>query len=560
MIKPSKHPQEAERLKALQRYKILDTLSEEAYDDITRIASAICGTEIAVISLVDQERQWFKATKGIEAKETPRDIAFCAHAILKNEVMVVPDATVDKRFCDNPLVVGGPKIKFYAGAPIQTSDGHMLGTLCVIDSNPKILTPHQNEILRALSRQVMNLLELRLNVAALYDFAQELEKAKEASQDLTKAKGEFLANMSHEIRTPMNGIIGMTDLLLRTGLTEEQKEFADNIDTSAKSLLVLLNDILDFSKIEAGKMSLHFEEFELPALLADLEKLFRIQCEQKGIKLNIKYPANLPSLKTDTSRLRQILVNLVGNAIKFTSNGSVSLEIKKLSSNDYRFEVQDSGIGISEENSKLLFQEFSQVDSSNSKKFGGTGLGLAICRRLLSLMKGQIGVDSKLNQGSLFWFELPIEEIEVKVLPAKDKIKSIQLQPIIAKNFKILVAEDNAINKVIITKVLEQMGYKASVVSNGLEVLKKFESEHFDLILMDCQMAVMDGYEATGKIRALDNLSKRNIPIVAFTASAMKGDADKCITAGMDDYVSKPFSREQLEEKLNYWLNSRQAV
>ncbi len=560
MIKPSKHPQEAERLKALQRYKILDTLSEEAYDDITRIASAICGTEIAVISLVDQERQWFKATIGIEAKETPRDIAFCAHAILKNEVMVVPDATVDKRFYDNPLVVGGPKVKFYAGAPIRTSDGHMLGTLCVIDSNPKILTPHQHEILKALSRQVMNLLELRLNVAALYDFAQELEKAKEASQDLTKAKGEFLANMSHEIRTPMNGIIGMTDLLLRTGLTEEQKEFADNIDTSAKSLLVLLNDILDFSKIEAGKMNLHFEEFELPALLADLEKLFRIQCEQKGIKLNIKYPANLPSLKTDTSRLRQILVNLVGNAIKFTSNGSVSLEIKKLSSNDYRFEVQDSGIGISEENRKLLFQEFSQVDSSNSKRFGGTGLGLAICRRLLSLMKGQIGVESQLNQGSLFWFELPIEEIKNKVLPAKEVIKNIQAKPIIAKDFKILVAEDNAVNKVIITKVLEQIGYKASVVSNGLEVLKKIDSEHFDLILMDCQMAVMDGYEATAKIRALDNLSKRNIPIVALTASAMKGDADKCITAGMDDYVSKPFSREQLEEKLNYWLNSRQAV
>ncbi len=554
MIKPPKHPQEAERLIALYRYKILDSLSEQAYNDITQIASAVCGTEIAIISLVDKERQWFKAATGIDAKESHRDAAFCAYAILKNEVMIVPDATLDERFQNNPLVVGPPKIKFYAGAPLRTADGHALGTLCVIDPNPKILTPYQTEILSALSRQVMNLLELRLNVAALYDFTHELEKAKEVSQDLTKAKGEFLANMSHEIRTPMNGIIGMTDLLLRTALSEEQKEYADNIDISAKSLLVLLNDILDFSKIEAGKLNLHYEEFQLPKLLIDLERVFRIQCEQKNIKLNFEYPIDCPVLKSDTSRLRQILVNLVGNALKFTSNGSVSLEVKKVSSNKYRFEVRDTGIGISDEDKNHLFQEFSQVDSSNSKKFGGTGLGLAICRRLLILMNGQIGVESKLNQGSLFWFELPMEEIKNRVLQEDETVKSRNVSSIVTKNYSILVAEDNSVNKIIIEKVLTQLGYKAVIVSNGLEAITALEKNHFDLILMDCQMAVMDGYEATKKIRALKNLLKQNIPIVALTAGAMKGDADKCKLAGMNDYVSKPFSREQLEEKLAYWL------
>lgn len=390
---------------------------------------------------------------------------------------------------------------------------------------------------------------------------KELNKSKELAESASKAKSEFLANMSHEIRTPMNGILGTLQLLRETPMAESQREYVSIAYNSGEALLSLLNDILDFSKIEAGKMTLESIPFELAQLIKELRILLKNKADERGVTLVGEIDQRVPKvIKGDPVRIRQILANLMTNAIKFTDKGEVKIRVDVLALEEksvrLRMEVIDTGIGISEEAQRKLFNAFTQADGSTTRKYGGTGLGLAIVRKLATMMHGSLGVKSEPGKGSSFWVEVAFE-IPQDALPEPGQAPQ-QINVDEPLQGHVLLVEDNPVNQLVAKKMLEKLGLSFEVANNGQEAVDRLRAEHhFNLVLMDCQMPVMDGYAATGEIRSREKTDALvHLPVIAMTANAMDGDREKCIESGMDDYVSKPVKQTELKQVLQKWLSA----
>ncbi len=684
--------EEVKRLKELLSYNILDTPYEQDFDGLVELISIICDSPVAIISLIDAERQWYKAKKGIENRETPLQETFCRHTLLQDEILEIQDARLDERVKDNPHVTAENGIRFYAGVPIKTAAGYNIGTVCVVDTKPKQLSENQKKALSLLTEQALMLLDARkknnslgievdsylrskiketerqliqkeneykrllkaikrssgviefspdgtiLNINQYFlealgyqkeeligkhhrilldeeskklnkvfweelgigtfkkgrlkrlhkdgsevwiqatynpiidsnnkiikvikigqditrEFREEkaIKKAKDTAEALNVQKDNFIANVSHELRTPIHAILGFTELLLAEEINPNKKNYLKSVKTAGDNLLFIINDILDLSKIEAGIIQMDSEVFSLKQLIENVFSILHLKAHQKKILFRFHIPEDLsPNLRGDKNRLTQILLNILGNAIKFTSVGSVELFIssQKITSKKslIEFKVVDTGIGIAQDKLNVIFERFSQAEDNTSRQFGGTGLGLNISKQLIEKQKGTINVESEPGKGTSFTFSIPfaiggsVTQVNTREFKIANKLTGA----------RILLCEDNELNQRLAKAILNESGCIVDLAENGQKGIEFLKNQTYDLILMDIQMPVLDGYQTTSVIRKNLNIET---PILALTANFLISERQKCLQKGMTDYLAKPFTKEELINKIEQMLS-----
>jgi len=658
----------AARLAALNRLEILDSAPEASFDSLVGLTAQIFDAPMAAISLLDADRQWFKARVGLDLSQTDICLSFCLHAVVAGEkLMEVRDTRLDPRTADNPLVTGEMGLRYYAGAVIHAPTGEAIGALCILDTRPRRpMSEARRTQLRTLADGVEDALRLRLELtlhretearliqseasyrmlsdhchdilvradrdgrisyaspstralgyapeevvgrcftdfvapqdrvavlaalARLFDSSPSdevmqapypvltsagdtvwLEGASSLVRDsegratevvsvyrdvtaqralqkrleaAVEAKAAFLANMSHELRTPLTSILGFSALLAKTpGLPHAAGAHVTRITTAGTALLALINDILDVSKLEAGQIELELETTHIPALAEEVRDILSVQASVKGVALQISDDLRCPDRQVDSLRLRQVLLNLAGNAVKFTDQGAVSIRLAEVGDEGdrLRIEVIDSGPGIAEAHRKRLFQRFVQADSSVTRKHGGSGLGLAISRELVELMGGEIGAENRDQPGACFWIEIPAPQAPQKVAPAAPPPAA---SPASGLSGRVLIVDDHPINRELVRLFIGSPNVTTVEADNGQMAIDRAMAEPFDLILMDVNMPVMDGLAATSAIRASCRLNAET-PIVALTAQTGSEIEEKCFAAGMDAVLAKPIAHRDL--------------
>ena len=558
---------EMARLKSLESYGIDLLTPDEALDRITRLARDVFATPIALMSLIDRDRQWCKSRQGVDLASTDRAWSFCDHAIREGSggMLIVEDASADDRFAANPLVVDSPGVRFYMGAALKGRDGHYLGALCVVDFSPRP-APGAAEIeriqglaamaidvleLRRVNREISTQhIELQRSQTALHEseagfrrLADELEEARAKAEAAAAVKGEFLANMSHELRTPITSILGFTRLASwQKDLSEESRGYVERIADAGRALLVTVNDILDFSSLEAGKVVIRSEPVRIEPLCRSTLGLFDLQAQSKSLDLKFENGCEKDlAVEVDPDRLGQLLLNLIGNAIKFTDQGAVELRMAHDAARAIlRIEVRDTGPGIAPDLVGRLFARFSQVDGSLSRARGGTGLGLAICKGLVKAMGGEIGVKSRPGKGSCFWLEIPAPVTKAPdVAPAPDQAPSPNVMA------DVLVVDDHAANRLLAKVILTMAGAKVWEAESGEQAVSMARQRPFDVILMDLRMPGLDGLGALKRIREGQGLN-RSASILDFTADADTRAAERLIAQGFQGMAPKPIEPDEL--------------
>ncbi|MFQ3207319.1 MAG: signal transduction histidine kinase/CheY-like chemotaxis protein [Glaciecola sp.] len=522
---------ETSRLEALYRYKILDTENESVFDELTQLASEICDTPIALISLIDPDRQWFKSKVGLDAEETERDIAFCTHAINQDNVFEVNDTLHDERFKDNPLVTSGPNIRFYAGVPLITPDGHAIGTICAISDKPKKLNRHQCKAMKILSREVISQLELRLRLIEL--------------QEENERRTEFLSRLSHELRTPLHSILSLSQLMLADDefkLSKKNSSYLQHIDFSGQRLLKLVTSILNISKIEEGCFKLHERTMNVTDFFFNLEGMISSLANEKRIDINFNLTSNnISRIKIDDLRLTQVILNLVSNSIKFsTSKQSIFIDVA-VSKTKIVIAVKDDGIGISENDISLLFNKLQRVGNNNNEE--GAGLGLALSKSLIELMNGNIKLFSKLNKGTLVKVNIPLNSSHIDRQPVNAELLRKCFDP----KIKILVVEDNDINQEVAKAIFGSIDLNIDIANNGESGVIFAHKYNYDVIFMDLHLPGFDGFEASRRIIE----SNPQQIIIALTADVFAKQNPKVITCGIQGILNKPLDINVLLDFLN---------